>query len=86
MKQRVFGSYRTLGDDLLAQAGAAAEGFEAVFPYDPTRTDPKWIGFEQRYAAQFQEKPEQFAALAYRRDECAAGVDMQGGAEPCADP
>ena len=37
MKQRVFGSYRTLGDDLLAQAGPAAEGFEAVFPYDPTR-------------------------------------------------
>ena len=29
--------YRTLGDDLLAQAGPAAEGFEAVFPYDPSR-------------------------------------------------
>jgi branched-chain amino acid transport system substrate-binding protein len=38
MKQRVFGSYRTLGGDLLAQAGPAAEGFEAVFPYDPSRT------------------------------------------------
>ncbi|MGB9029735.1 MAG: ABC transporter substrate-binding protein, partial [Acidobacteriaceae bacterium] len=65
MKQRVFGSYRTLGDDLLAQAGAAAEGFEAVFPYDPTRTDAKWTGFEERYTAKFQEKPEQFAALAF---------------------
>ena len=32
MKQRVFGSYRTLGPELLAQAGDAAEGFEAVFP------------------------------------------------------
>ena len=40
MKQRVFGSYRTLGPDMLAQAGQAAEGFEAVFPYDPTRKDP----------------------------------------------
>ena len=65
MKQRVFGSYRTLGDDLLAQAGPAAEGFEAVFPYDPTRTNPRWTGFEQRYTAKFGEKPEQFAALAY---------------------
>ncbi|MGC2298244.1 MAG: ABC transporter substrate-binding protein [Acidobacteriaceae bacterium] len=51
------------GDE--AQAGPAAEGFEAVFPYDPTRTDPRWTGFEERYAARFGEKPEQFAALAY---------------------
>jgi branched-chain amino acid transport system substrate-binding protein len=65
MKQRVFGSYRTLGDDLLAQAGPAAEGFEAVYPYDPTRTDAQWVGFGQRFEAKFQEKPEQFAALAY---------------------
>jgi branched-chain amino acid transport system substrate-binding protein len=65
MKQRVFGSYRTLGDELLKEAGSAAEGFEAVYPYDPTRTDPKWTGFEQRYEAQFNEKPEPFAALAY---------------------
>jgi ABC-type branched-subunit amino acid transport system substrate-binding protein len=65
MKQRVFGSYRTLGDELLTQAGPAAEGFEAVYPYDPTRTDPKWAGFEQRFEAQFNEKPEPFAALAY---------------------
>lgn len=65
MKQRVFGSYRTLGPDLLAAAGPAAEGFEAVFPYDPTREDPKWIRFNQRYEARFHEPPEQFASLAY---------------------
>lgn len=65
MKQRVFGSYRTLGDDLLKEAGPAAEGFEAVFPYDPTRGDPRWTGFERRYTARFNEKPEQFAALAF---------------------
>lgn len=65
MKQRVFGSYRTLGDELLAQAGPAAEGFEAVFPYDPTRSDARWMSFNQRYAAQYGEKPEQFAALSY---------------------
>ena len=65
MKQRVFGSYRTLGPELLASAGLAAEGFEAVFPYDPTRNDTKWISFNQRYEARFHEPPEQFASLAY---------------------
>ncbi len=65
MKQRVFGSYRTLGPDLLAQAGSAAEGFEAVFPYDPTRNDPRWLEFNRRFEARFHEPPEQFASLAY---------------------
>ena len=65
MKQRVFGAYRTLGPELLANAGDAAEGFEAVFPYDPTRNDPKWIDFNKRFEARFSEKPEQFASLAY---------------------
>lgn len=65
MKQRVFGAYRTLGEDLLAQAGPAAEGFEAVYPYDPSRQDPRWIAFQQRYQQQFGARPDQFAALAY---------------------
>jgi ABC-type branched-subunit amino acid transport system substrate-binding protein len=65
MKQRVFGSYRTLGPDLLAEAGADAEGFEAVFPYDPTRKDPRWLDFNRRFEARFNEQPEQFASLAY---------------------
>jgi ABC-type branched-subunit amino acid transport system substrate-binding protein len=65
MKQRVFGAYRTLGPQLLAEAGDAAEGFEAVFPYDPTRQDPRWLEFNQRFENRFHEKPEQFASLAY---------------------
>jgi branched-chain amino acid transport system substrate-binding protein len=65
MKQRVFGSYRTLGPDLLAQAGSAADGFETVFPYDPSRKDPRWLDFNRRYEARFHEQPEQFASLAY---------------------
>ena len=65
MKQRVFGAYRTLGDALLSEAGDAAEGFEAVFPYDPTRQDARWIDFNKRFEARFHEKPEQFASLAY---------------------
>lgn len=65
MKQRVFGSYRTLGNDLLADAGPAAEGFEAVFPYDASSKNPRWLDFNQRYEARFHEKPGQFASLAY---------------------
>ena len=65
MKQRVFGAYRTLGPTLLAEAGDAAEGFEAVFPYDPTRNDPRWLDFNKRFEARFNEPPEQFASLAY---------------------
>jgi len=65
MKQRVFGSHRTIGDELIKQAGPAAEGFEAVFPYDPSRTDARWQDFNSRYEAAFHEKPDHFAALAY---------------------
>jgi branched-chain amino acid transport system substrate-binding protein len=65
MKQRVFGSYRTLGPEMLSDAGDAAEGFEAVFPYDPTRKDSRWLEFNSRFEARFHEKPEQFASLAY---------------------
>jgi ABC-type branched-subunit amino acid transport system substrate-binding protein len=65
MKQRVFGAYRTLGPTLLAEAGDAAEGFEAVFPYDPTHNDSRWLDFNKRFEARFKEKPEQFASLAY---------------------
>jgi branched-chain amino acid transport system substrate-binding protein len=65
MKQRVFGSHRTIGDELIKLAGPAAEGFEAVFPYDPNRTDPRWQEFNARYEARFHEKPDHFAALAF---------------------
>ena len=65
MKQRVFGSHRTIGDELVTLAGAAAENFEAVFPYDPTRNDPRWLDFNARYEARYHQKPDHFAALAY---------------------
>jgi ABC-type branched-subunit amino acid transport system substrate-binding protein len=65
MKQRVFGAFRTLGPDLLVEAGPAAEGFEAVFPYDANRQDPKWLDFNTRFESRFHERPEQFASLAY---------------------
>ncbi len=81
MKQRVFGSHRTIGDELVKLAGPAAEGFEAVFPFDPSRTDPKWLECEARYQARYHEKPDQFAALAYDQMQilldaiCRAGLN-----------
>jgi hypothetical protein len=65
MKQRVFGSHRTIGDELIKLAGPAAEGFEAVYPYDPSHSDPRWLDFVSRYEARYHEKPDHFAALAY---------------------
>ena len=65
MKQRVFGSHRTIGDELIKLAGPAAEGFEAVYPYDPSQRTQKWIDFNTRFEAQYHEKPDHFAALAY---------------------
>jgi branched-chain amino acid transport system substrate-binding protein len=65
MKQRVFGSHRTIGDELVRLAGTAAEGFEAVFPYDPTQRNQKWLDFNNRFNARYQEKPDHFASLAY---------------------
>jgi ABC-type branched-subunit amino acid transport system substrate-binding protein len=65
MKQRVFGSFRVLGDDLYRIAGPAADGLEVVFPFDPTRDDPAWLAFNQRFEKRFGKRPEVFASLGY---------------------
>jgi branched-chain amino acid transport system substrate-binding protein len=65
MKQRVFGSHRTIGDELIKLAGPAAEGFEAVYPYDPDQRTQKWLDFNTRFEGKYHEKPDHFAALAY---------------------
>jgi branched-chain amino acid transport system substrate-binding protein len=81
MKQRVFGSHRTLGDELIAQAGPAADGFQAVYPYNPTSTNPAWLAFNARYETRYHEKPDHFAALAYDQMQillqaiCLAGLN-----------
>ena len=65
MKQRVFGSHRTMGGQLVELAGPAAEGFEAVYPFDPSQRTQKWLDFNQHFEAVYHERPEHFAALAY---------------------
>ncbi len=79
MKQRVFGSHRTIGEELIKRAGSAAEGFEAVFPYDPTRNDPRWLAFNARYEARYHEKPDHFAALAYDQMQILLNAICQAG-------
>jgi branched-chain amino acid transport system substrate-binding protein len=81
MKQRVFGSHRTLGDQMVALAGPAAEGYQAVYPYDPNMPDPAWLAFKSRYETKYNEKPDHFSALAYDQMQillqsiCAAGLN-----------
>ena len=65
MKQRVFGSHRTIGEELVRLAGPAAEGFEAVYPYDPSQRTQKWLDFNTHFDATYHEKPDHFASLAY---------------------
>jgi branched-chain amino acid transport system substrate-binding protein len=65
MNQPVFGSFRVYGDDMLRIAGPAAEGLEFVFPYDPTRDDPLWTGFNARFVKRFGSAPDSFASLGY---------------------
>ena len=79
MKQRVFGSYRVLGDDLLRIAGAAAEGVEIVFPFDMTRDDPAWLAFNQRFEREFNRRPEVFASLAYDTMNILLGAVCRAG-------
>ena len=65
MQQPVFGSFRVYGDEMMRIAGTAAEGLEFVFPYDPTRDDPVWTGFNARFAKRFEKPPDVFASLGY---------------------
>ena len=65
MKQPVFGSFRVYGDEMLRIAGPAAEGLEFVFPYDPSRDDPVWTGFNARFRKRFEKAPDAFASLGF---------------------
>jgi branched-chain amino acid transport system substrate-binding protein len=84
MKQPVFGSARVVGDALLQTAGAAAEGLEAVYPFDPNRDDSAWLSFQKRYEAAYRAKVDSFAALGFDTMNilldaiCRAGLNRGG--------
>jgi hypothetical protein len=79
MKQPVFGSFRVVGDDLFRIAGAAAEGLEVVYPFDPTRDDPLWTGFQKRFATAWQAKPDAFSALGFDTMNILLGAICRAG-------
>ena len=79
LKQPVFGSFRTYGDDLFRNAGAAAEGFQFVYPYDPFRTDPIWVDFQKRYEAKFNSKVDAFSSLSYDTMNALLGAVCRAG-------
>jgi len=65
MHQPVFGASRVPYPELLKVAGAAANGLVAVSAIDPSRHDPKWQEFRQRYVERFHAEPDAYAAYAY---------------------
>ncbi len=65
MKQPVFGSSRIPYPELLEIAGPAAEGLVTVCALDPTRSDPKWQSFRERFLKRFHEEPDPYASYAY---------------------
>jgi ABC-type branched-subunit amino acid transport system substrate-binding protein len=79
MKQPVFGSFRVAGDDLLRNAGESAEGLEVVYPFDPTRDDPLWTGFQQRFAAAYNAKTDAFSALGFDTMNVLLGAICRAG-------
>ena len=65
MKQPVFGSSRVAYPELLKIAGPAANGLVAISAIDPSRHDPKWLEFRERYFKRFHAEPDAYASYAY---------------------
>jgi len=64
MKQRVFGSFRTIGETMLSAAGAAPRGWKRCF-LRPDARRSVWTNFRSRFAKRFDQQPEVFASLAF---------------------
>ncbi len=65
MKQPAFGSSRIAYPELVKMAGPAAEGLVTVCAMDPTRRDPKWQTFRERFLDRYHVEPDPYAAYAY---------------------
>ncbi len=65
MQQPVFGSSRVCSPEVIKIAGAASEDLTVISAIDPTRNDPTWIAFQQRFAKHFGTEPDAYAAYAY---------------------
>jgi ABC-type branched-subunit amino acid transport system substrate-binding protein len=65
MKHPYFACDRCLADEFVEIAGANADGVICTSPWDPTRDEPKYTAFRERFRERFGEEAETFAAHAY---------------------
>ena len=79
MKQPVFGAARVVGEGLFQNAGAAIEGLEAVYPFDPNRDDPPWVGFQKRFDAAYHARTDLFSAEAFDAMNILLGAICRAG-------
>jgi ABC-type branched-subunit amino acid transport system substrate-binding protein len=65
MSQPFLANDRCVSDEFVRIAGANAEGVVCAFPWDPTRTEPAYQAFRDRFRTRFGEEAETYAAHAY---------------------
>ena len=65
MQQPLFACDRCLADEFLEIAGENAEGVICASPWNPTRKDPTYLDFCQRFRKRFGEEPETYAVHGY---------------------
>ncbi len=65
MSQPFFACDRCLHDEFVQIAGQNAEGVICASPWDPTRKDPRYLAFCDRFRERFGEDPETYAAHGY---------------------
>jgi ABC-type branched-subunit amino acid transport system substrate-binding protein len=61
----IFGPDRMVSEAFVREAGEAAEGATAAFPFDPGRADPAWTAFVARFAGRHGRAPDAYAAHGY---------------------
>ena len=65
MNQPFVACDRCVSDEFVRIAGKNAEGVVCAYPWDPTRKDPLYMEFCQRFRARWHEEPETYAAHAF---------------------
>lgn len=65
IRQPIFGTDRMVSEAFLREAGEAAEGVTAAYPYDPDRDEPRWQGFRARFRARYGRDPDAYASYGH---------------------
>jgi branched-chain amino acid transport system substrate-binding protein len=65
MTHPYFACDRCLADEFVEIAGENAEGVICASPWDPTREEPEYTAFRERFRERFSEEAETYAAHGY---------------------